>query len=457
MASFNYLIRTSKRDSNADVAIRIHFADCPNGQPRIDSYAPSGIKLPKRAWDKMRGAIKTMYTSTANPQNADRAYSKAQDDLDRLKKHVFDAYNMLAGAPTSTKWLTEVVAEFWEQRREAAEAQRRAKEQEKYRENLNQYIGRYIKEISSGERLTNRNTKYKFSTVKAVKASMAQFAAYQRAARTKFDFDDITMDFYRKYTNWLARKGYTINSIGKCIKDLKNILANAQEDGLHETEEYKRRKFKVTAEEADNIYLTREELAAIAAVDLSKLSKGYSDARDLFLAGCWLAQRISDYNHLSPSNIETRIEQVVVDGQVVAQERIYINLIQQKTSVRVIIPANKELRELLAKYDNRLPYISDQKLNKYIKEIAMMAGITEEVEITSTRGGEHNKELIPKCMMVKSHTARRTGATLMYLSGMDAYDICRITGHSSITTLRRYLKADELDVATKISKYDYFE
>lgn len=286
---------------------------------------------------------------------------------------------------------------------------------------------------------------------------MAQFAAYQRAARTKFDFDDITMDFYRKFTNWLARKGYTINSIGKCIKDLKNILANAQEDGLHETEEYKRRKFKVTAEEADNIYLTREELAAIAAVDLSKLSKGYSDARDLFLAGCWLAQRISDYNHLSPSNIETRTEQVVVDGQVVAQERIYINLIQQKTGVRVIIPANKELRELLAKYDNRLPYISDQKLNKYIKEIAMMAGITEEVEITSTRGGEHNKELIPKCMLVKSHTARRTGATLMYLSGMDAYDICRITGHSSITTLRRYLKADELDVATKISKYDYFE
>lgn len=56
---------------------------------------------------------------------------------------------------------------------------------------------------------------------------MAQFAAYQRAARTKFDFDDITMDFYRKFTNWLARKGYTINSIGKCIKDLKNILANA--------------------------------------------------------------------------------------------------------------------------------------------------------------------------------------------------------------------------------------
>lgn len=457
MASFNYIIRTSTHDSNTDVMVRIHFVDRPTNQPRIDSYAPSGIKIPKRAWDRTRGAIKTMYTSTANPQNADRVYSKAQDDLDMLKKHVFDAYNMLAGQPTSTQWLNEVVADFWQQRRETIEAQRRTLEQEKERETLNLYIDRYIREISCGERLTNRNTRYQLGTIKAVKASMAQFAAYQRAARTKLDFADITMEFYRKYTNWLARKGYTVNSIGKCIKDLKNILANAQEDGLHDTEEYKRRKFKVTAEEADNIYLTREELAAIAAVDLSTLAKGYSDARDIFLAGCWLAQRISDYNHLSPSNVEKRIEQVVADGQIVAQERVYVTLIQQKTGVRVIIPANKELRELLAKYDNHLPYISDQKLNKYIKEIAMMAGITEEVEITSTRGGVHTKELIPKCMLVKSHTARRTGATLMYLSGMDAYDICRITGHSSITTLRKYLKADELDVATKISKYDYFD
>lgn len=374
-----------------------------------------------------------------------------------LKKHVFDAFNMLNGTPTSTEWLRSTVNEFWTQRREAIEAQKLAQEQERNRETLNKYINRYIREISKGERLTNRNTKYKLSTIKAIKASMAQFAAYQRATRTKLNFEDITMEFYRKYTNWLAKKGYTINSIGKCIKDLKNILANAQEDGLHDTEDYKRRKFKVTAEEADNIYLTREELEAIAAVDLSALPKGYSDARDIFLVGCWTAQRISDYNHLSPSNVENRIEQEVIDGKIIEHERVYVTLIQQKTGVRVIIPANKELRALLAKYDNRLPYITDQKLNKYIKEIAMKAGITEEVEITSTRGGEHNKELIPKCMLVKSHTARRTGATLMYLSGMDAYDICRITGHSSITTLRKYLKADELDVATKISKYNYFE
>lgn len=44
----------------------------------------------------------------------------------------------------------------------------------------------------------------------------------------------------------------------------------------------------------------------------------------------------------------------------------------------------------------------------------------------------------------------------MYLSGMDVYDICKVTGHTSIKMLRKYIKADELDVADKMVKYNYF-
>ena len=56
-----------------------------------------------------------------------------------------------------------------------------------------------------------------------------------------------------------------------------------------------------------------------------------------------------------------------------------------------------------------------------------------------------------------SHTARRTGATLMYLSDMNEYDISKITGHTSTKTLRRYIKADEPDVAGKIIENDFFQ
>lgn len=62
-----------------------------------------------------------------------------------------------------------------------------------------------------------------------------------------------------------------------------------------------------------------------------------------------------------------------------------------------------------------------------------------------------------KYELIHSHTARRTGATLMCLSGMDIYDIMKITGHTSPTMLKKYIKADQLEGVDKIvQKYDYF-
>lgn len=285
---------------------------------------------------------------------------------------------------------------------------------------------------------------------------MVQFAEFQKHQKTKLDFDDITLDFYRKYISWMTKKKYSSNTIGRYVKDLKTIMDNAKDENLHDNDEYKNKKFKVTSEEADNVYLTFDELKAIMEVDLSGKAKGYSDAKDVFLAGCWLAQRVSDYNHMTPENIITeKIKTIEGDG-VVESEAVCILLVQQKTKMRVKIPANNYMRNLLIKCNNQLPYIWKQKLNQYIKDVAEMAGITELVPITSTKGGKEETTLIVKNKLIKSHTARRTGATLMYLSGMDIYDICKITGHTSVKNLRKYIKADELDVAEKIRKYNYF-
>ena len=47
-------------------------------------------------------------------------------------------------------------------------------------------------------------------------------------------------------------------------------------------------------------------------------------------------------------------------------------------------------------------------------------------------------------------------APLMYLAGMDIYDIMKITGHSTPMMLNKYIKADQLEVVEKITdKYDY--
>ena len=87
-----------------------------------------------------------------------------------------------------------------------------------------------------------------------------------------------------------------------------------------------------------------------------------------------------------------------------------------------------------------------------------MAGLTEEIRVEYVKGGQKHVDFVPKWKMVHSHTARRTGATLMYLSGMEIYDIMKITGHTSPLMLKRYIKADELEVVQKIvEKYNYFD
>ena len=139
------------------------------------------------------------------------------------------------------------------------------------------------------------------------------------------------------------------------------------------------------------------------------------------------------------------------------KETTFIDIRQKKTGAKVTIPCSSQLKAILEKYDYQMPKLYDQVINRYIKEIAQLAGLDDLIEIETTKGGTPIKEKVPKYKLVHSHTARRTGATLMYLSGIEVYDIMKITGHQTPEMLRKYIKADSLEVAEKLAdKYDYF-
>ena len=178
---------------------------------------------------------------------------------------------------------------------------------------------------------------------------------------------------------------------------------------------------------------------------------------------------MSDYNNIHKDDIETYQMRSIVDvpdpenpGKTIAKIETkdvkVINIRQKKTGAKVAIPCSPDLIKILEKYNYDIPHLSDQNINDNIKEIARLAGLTEKVSITTSKGGKMVTEMIEKYKLVHSHTARRTGATLMYLSGMDVYDIMKITGHSTPVMLKKYIKADELEVVDKImGKYDYFK
>ena len=63
---------------------------------------------------------------------------------------------------------------------------------------------------------------------------------------------------------------------------------------------------------------------------------------------------------------------------------------------------------------------------------------------------------ILKYHLVTTHTARRSGATNMYLAGVPTLDIMKITGHRTESSFLTYIKVTKQETAEKLNLHPYF-
>lgn len=436
-----------------------------NPEPKVNIRIKTDLNVQAEKWKLNRnGAAWANYAATESGSFVVEKTEEIKAAIDsRLKQ----------GKAVTAKDVKKICDEiiYREEREEQIrkEEAKRLAEAEAKRMTLSKYIDLYITQIFSGARQTDKGSNFAHGTAKSLKESMTVWKAFQKDMHKRYDFDDIDMTLYFKYTEWMKARNYSINTYGKHIKNLKSILRCAESEGFNQNQKFKDKRFKGTRVEVDSIYLTKEDLEKFCSVDLKDLPEGYRIARDIFLVGCWTAQRISDYNNISPDAIQTYTKRTIVDvpdpehpGQTKAEiqtrEVMYINIRQHKTGAKVAVPCSSELKTILERYNYCLPHLADQVINRYIKEIGQMAGINDIVEMIETKGGGRQSVKYEKWQLIHSHTARRTGATLMYLAGMDVYDIMKITGHSSPMMLKKYIKADQLEVVDKIiDKYNYFD
>ena len=443
----------------------------------------TGLYAPEELWRKYES-----YTSPTNLKNFlshNSDFSKTIDILDDIRKAID-----FCGTEITIEKVNEIVRDHVyadliakqkeiekdaeEKKQAKAEAERRKKQM-----TLTKFIDQYIKDIKEEKRTTlqygrSYSRGSKFNTANA----LGHFKEFMEDTGIVYDFQDVDLDCYSKYKTWLMNRDistvkfkdternyknsrkipkgeelhYSDNTIGRFIKQLKAVLRAAESRGYPVNPAYKSIEFKGQVQDIDAIYLTKAELEAMEAVKLSKEEDGKNLelARDIFMIGVWLAQRVSDYNNLKPENIK------VIDNG--GTPITYVSIHQQKTGRLVEIPCNAKIRAILDKYPKGLPHLSDEKINTYIKRIGRMAKINELIEVKESRGGKVYKNYYKKCDLICTHTARRTGATLMYLDGIPIYDIMKVTGHRSVATLEKYIRADKLEVAQKlVLKYDYFK
>ncbi len=293
------------------------------------------------------------------------------------------------------------------------------------------YIARFVAEGQGGRRLNKKGTHYAAFTLAGYLKLRRILNDFSTATGRGVDYADITLDFYRAYKLWLTSRGLSLNYVGALLKDLKVLLKQSHDDGLHQNTAYLHRDFKKMTENVDSIYLSDTELNDLFKLDL-RTNPRLDRTRDLFLIGAYTGLRFSDFSELRPENIKN-------GGRILSCRT-------QKTGERVDIPINRNVTAILAKYEGIPPRaVTNQQMNTALKDLGKLAAQTvtvlaERVESTRTQGGGRNTRRVAKWELLTTHTARRSFATNAYLAGLPLTAIMKMTGHRSEVMLSRYLK-----------------
>lgn len=313
-----------------------------------------------------------------------------------------------------------------------------------------------------------RNSTHNDRTIKNYNTALHKIQEYEKKYG-KLRFKDIDIHFYKSFKKWLGKQIkpntkdelYTLNYFGTVIKIIVTFMNKGKIDGVHDFEGQKHPSFIAYSENADTVYLTVEELKRIHELKLDenyirefypkltednalKVLASAHIVKNKFLIGAFTGLRVSDFNRLTSSHISNFIK------------------IKPKKGTRknedVVIPIHPIIREIIdSGFDIATP-ISEQKINKHIKEIAEHAKINDEVTVATTLcNGSIESENKPKCKLVSTHTARRSAATNMFKSGIPSISIMKITGHKTEKSFLKYIKISQEENAEIMSKHPFFQ
>ena len=293
--------------------------------------------------------------------------------------------------------------------------------------------------------ISEKENQISIITIRSYKQTKKRLEEFEKNTSTEFSFDSINMSFYNDFNSFMEKNEYALNTIGKHIKNFKTFLNYALTEGYTNNQRFRSKDFKVKKEITTEIFLTDDEVRQMYLKDLSKYPE-LEYARDVFLIGCYTGQRISDYNNLKEEDI------IMVDGVE------YFKIIQKKNrklGKEVMCPITKEIMH--KRYNsNPPPRIAESILNKNIKQVGQMLKFNDMIKCEFTKGGELKTELMPKYSLIKSHTARRSFCTNMYLRGMSVYDIMLFSGHTTEKEFYKYIRVENQARASHIVKGGLF-
>lgn len=226
-------------------------------------------------------------------------------------------------------------------------------------------------------------------------------------------FSDCNVSKVRAMDEFVHKQGKAQSTIYDYHKYLKLFINDAVVDGLVEQNPYKYLSFRIGKGEKQYVdCITEEQFNAIKALVIS--TPHLAKARDLFLFQCYTGLAYSDLMSFDYSNCEE------------IGSKWFYHAKRTKTDTDFVFQLLTPAVALLKTYEFKLPSISNQKYNDYLKVIGQMVGIDR----------------------LHSHMGRATAATLFLSKGMPINIVARVLGHTTLRQTTRYARTLNKDVCS---------
>lgn len=287
-----------------------------------------------------------------------------------------------------------------------------------------------VRRMKAGIILTDRKKRYSALTIKGFNFVIGLLKQFE----PRMSLHNISMDTYYEFITWCQseKRDYSTNYIGSLIKQWKSLCSQVGQSVADSKD------FKQISEEAIDVYLTEEEIAAIYNQAVTSREQV---ARDWFVLNCYAGLRVSDLTILDKKNLS----------------KDYITVANEKTDTKVVIPVHPFVKSIITKYKGFPPKVSDVELNRTIKLVAKKAKIKRRVLHIITKGGTRRDNYLEKWQMISTHTSRRSFITNLLKNSVPESIVMKLTGIKASNTLKKYNKLTPDEAAEIAAGLGFFK
>lgn len=394
----------------------------------------TGLFINPKDWDERAMYIRKI--SRIENRDKQQELEDLRVQLDRLKEHIGQViietknFDEMTEKEEKQDWIEYAVASYFDP------AVKLVKEKNL---TFKEFAKIYCKVRSKEEdwplaKKSSVNQKKKWDHPSYDKLSAVQTQINKMDAKLRMsDITGATLDAYQSF---LIKQGYKNSTIENHVSYFKQILKWAYKKGYlrhgEDVVSHNTPTLKLAPRKAV-IYLKWDEFEKIYNYKFSPEQRHLELTRDRFCFCCLTSLRHSDLDILRRAHFDD------------PENPTKFSFISKKTDDDLTIYLVPEALDLYKKYvliptdGYAFPKKSNQKMNKNLKEIAELVGLTREVQVMQYSGKKPVYKTARLCDVIGTHAARRTFVVHALEEGMSPEMVMSFTGHEDYDTMKPYI------------------